>query len=230
MSDDWSPLEPAQHDAQLAALHRLLGAGSRVLDLGAGSGRVSSPLTDDGHDVLAIERDALAIEAMSPAATRVLHADFLEGATYRDVPGPFDAAFCLGNTWLEVVETLDALALARRVRELLTPHGFFALDCFVYETWQDVAAGNWQAGVSEDGTAQLVWGEGDAIIAWRTGADVDEERWELHDRDRPVRLWDLGSLQLLAHAAGFSDPEVRADDHLIILRPTIRDGDAPENS
>ncbi|MEM8834449.1 MAG: class I SAM-dependent methyltransferase [Planctomycetota bacterium] len=230
MNDDWSPLEPEQHDAQLAAVRTLLPDRARVLDLGAGNGRMASPLARDGHDVIAFERDARAIDALSAAPIRAIHADFLDQHAWSALPDPFDAALCLGNTWLEVTDALDALTLARRVRTRLAPGGFFAIDCFVYETWRDVAEGNWQEGLSEDGSAQLVWGEGDAIIAWRTGDAVDPESWGLGASDRPVRLWDLGALRLLAHAAGFSDPEIRAGDHLILLRPAIGAPHPPENS
>ena len=73
--------------------------------------------------------------------------------------------------------------------------------------WDDVAEGAWVTGVSEDGSWQMIWASGDAVIALRRDDRVDPDDWEIREDDRLLRLWSAGELALLAEASGWGTPE-----------------------
>ena len=223
--DDLFPLDPSEHVAQLRALLNELTPGARVLDLGAGLGRIAIPLAEAGHDVLAIDTDATAIHAAAEATTdldtpvRPRVADFTSpDAELAHPAGPTDAAVCLGHTLMLLHDVRIAEALLRRVAQTLSPGGALFIDDFPPDIWADVAEGNWQAGMTEDRSMQLVWAPGDNVIAIRTGAGVDDDADEPTESDRLLRLWSMGQLRQLAAAAGFSDPEAIEGAYLLVLR------------
>lgn len=230
-TDDWFPLEPEEHERQLAGLLRRLGQpAKRVMDIGAGSGRIALPLADAGHLVLAVDRDPCAVEACGGRGPRLTArlGDALAPAADLTLPfesGPgracgYDAALCLGNTFALFHEPHAAVGLMRRLRGVVRPQsegGFFAIDDMCGALWREVAEGNWQNGVSEDGRMQLVWGEADNVLAIRHGGSVDPECWRVREPDRPVRLWSMGDLALLCEASGWNPPLRAPADHLIVF-------------
>lgn len=219
-ANDWFPLEDHEHEAQAAALLRLLSPGpARVLDLGAGGGRMAVPLSRAGHAVTAVDTDEHALACCRRADPRIvtMHTDFASpGAPF--APGAFDAALCLGHTLMQLVDPLRALQAARNARRALAPSGVMLIDDLFTPVWRDVAEGLWTNGVSEDGRWQLVWQPGDAVIALRRGDRVDPEDWSVREDDTLLRLWTRGELALLAHGAGFLPPEDLPGEHLILLR------------
>ena len=116
---------------KLAAGH--LNEGERLIELGAGTGRITHPLVRDGFDVVAVDRSASMLEGLQrrfkrPAQrerVRVLEADM------RDLPiaarhaklviAPFNALMHL-YTWQ------DLLACFKEVHRVLQPRGLFAFD------------------------------------------------------------------------------------------------------
>ena len=223
MSDGWTPLSDEEHESQIAALLEIVrarGGSARVLDLGAGDGRTASPLAGAGCDVVCVDTDPHAIGALRARGLAAHAWDFLSDDPAPFEGGKFDLIVCLGNTFCLVHDVDDACALLGRLRAWLAPGGVFAIDDIVSDTWRDVASGNWQEGVSEDGDMQLVWAEGENIVALRTGERVDESSWSLTEADAPMRLWTMGELVLLARACGFSRPETVAGGCLIVLTVT----------
>jgi ubiquinone/menaquinone biosynthesis C-methylase UbiE len=115
-------------------LARSLGAGLQVLELGAGTGRITLPLATDGHRVTAVDR-------MQPMLDR-LQAKLAEqpvlGHRVEPVLGDItalplaDAAFDLViapfNVLMHLYRWQDLLACFREVRRVLVPGGTFALD------------------------------------------------------------------------------------------------------
>jgi SAM-dependent methyltransferase len=209
-SDEWFPLEPEEHEAQVHAVLSLLGpAPKRVIDLGAGGGRLAGPLVRAGHEVLAIDSDPDAIaecERLGACARRADLRDpeaslgFGDGATA-------DAAILLGGTLMEFVDPLEAVALLRRMRAVVRPAGWLAVDGSLVEVWDDVGEGAWATGVSEDGRWQMIWAPGDSVVALRREGRVDPDDWEIREDDRLLRLWSRGDLALLAEASGWGAPE-----------------------
>lgn len=208
-ADEWFPLEPEEHEAQVHAALSLLGpTPARVIDLGAGGARLARPLVEAGHRVLAIDRDPEAVEACRDAGAETRLADLLNADAplgFRD--GPADAALLLGGTLMEFVDPLEAASLLRRVRAAVRSGGWLAIDGSLTEVWDDVGEGAWATGVSEDGAWQLIWAPGDAVVALRRGDRVDPDDWEIGADDRLLRLWSRGALVLLAEASGWGRPE-----------------------
>lgn len=207
--DDWFPLDQDEHDAQVHAVLALLGGeGKRVLDLGAGGGRLARPLVEHGHSVLCIDRDEAALAACAAAGAQTRRADLLDPDADLSFPdAPADAALLLGGTLMEITDTVEALRVFQRVRVSVRPGGWLALDGSLLEVWDDVAEGRWVSGVSEDGAWQMIWAEGDAVIALRRGDGVDPDEWEIREEDRTLRLWSRGALALLCESAGWGAPE-----------------------
>ncbi len=223
--DDWFPLDEEDHHAQVAGLLAMLGQTppprppKRVLDIGCGDGRVMMPLKRAGHEVAGIDVDSRAVEACVAKGLNARRGNVLEPGCDLTVNGAApDAAVCLGHTFMLFVDPVATLGMLHRVRAAMAPGGWFAVDAFCEPLWNEVAEGYWQSGLAEDGSSQLVWSPGDNVLAFRGEADIDESSWEVRASDRPVRLWSMGELRLLAHGAGFGEPEVRRTDGLIVMR------------
>lgn len=228
LADD-EPLDPQQAEAQLAGLIKLLGAAPRnVLDLGCGRGRTILPLAAQGHHCIGIDRDPDAVRACAEAAsqqsvTLELHElDFLDiralQNTLRD--RQFDAILCLGNTFMTIVDVDRAADCVCALRAMLRDSSsMVVLDDIPGENWPEVAEGFWQNGISEDGSAQMVWARDDAVFTIRTDPAIDPDAVDLRANDTLLRLWTMGDLTLLARLAGLSAPDVQSQPGLLILRP-----------
>ncbi len=223
--DATMPLEPEEHAAQLEGLSALIAGGDRVIDVGAGLGRIAIPLAERGCDVLAIDTEEswlVGVEQATsdlpnPVLTR--QADVLDITTDLAHPrGRAHAVLILGNTLALFHDPIACAELFARLRGVMTPDGVLLVDHLHSVVWREVREGYWQEGVSEDGDLQMVWSPGDAVIAFRQGPDVDTARETVDDRDAPMRLWSWGALRLLARASGFSDPEAMLDRHLVAFR------------
>ena len=216
------PLEPHEHEAQRSGLlARLAGAPRRVLDLGCGGGRMLLPLVAAGHRVVGLDRDPVALDCLArrleaAGGSAELHRGELESPDTWPA-GPFDAVVCLGHTFMLLVDERDAVACLRGARERLAPGGWLALDDLPGMLWPVVAAGDWPAGLSEDGEAQMTWASRDAVFAVRTGEAIDPDRGEPGPADERCRLWTDGSLRLAAWLAGFPDPEPCPAQGLFLL-------------
>jgi len=111
-----------------------LGNAGRILELGAGSGRVTIPLARDGHAVVAVDQmppmlDRLRQRAakLAPAVAGRITALSGELCTFT-APGPFPLAIAAFNV-LEHLYTRGELdACLRRVAAHLAPGGAFAFD------------------------------------------------------------------------------------------------------
>ncbi len=217
-SEDWFPLSEDEHSAQLAGLGGLLGAGARVLDLGAGDGRIAVPLAEAGHRVVAIDSDpeACTLLAGSGAGIEVLEQDFL-GRNWAPPDGVFDCVLCLGHTFMQAHEIGAAVDLLGTLRASVRAGGVFVIDDIPGSLWPEIAEGNWQEGVSEDGGSQLIWAEDDNVFALRSGDDVDPGDWSVRESDARFRLWTLGELELLSRVSGWGTPRRMHESHLIAL-------------
>lgn len=218
LQDDLQPLDPREGTAQLAQVRALVAPSARVVDLGAGSGRIARPLAQAGCEVLAVESDPSALA--NGAWTRErgiepLEEDALQtGATWF-TRGPFDAALCLGNTLSLFLRNEQLELLFARIASALRSGGLLLIDDFPIWGWEAVDAGEWPSGISEDAEAQLIWVPGEPIFAFRRGAEVDPDSDHPLPGERLLRLWSLSELTLLAREHGLSAPLHRPEGLLI---------------
>jgi SAM-dependent methyltransferase len=104
----------ANPSAWVARFFHLITAGGRVLDLAAGSGRHSLYLAQQGFSVLAVDRDAGALELLtqskSDLAIQIEQLD-LEGSTWplADRSGLFDAVVVTNYLYRPYLELLPDL-------------------------------------------------------------------------------------------------------------------------
>ncbi len=105
--------EPAR-GADLALLARCRGA---VLDVGAGPGRLTRALQDEGVECLGVDVAPVAVEVARLAGTYVLHASVYDAVL--DGTGWSTVLLADGNVGIGG----DAVALLRRCRDLLLPGG-----------------------------------------------------------------------------------------------------------
>ena len=217
--DDWNPVDDRTHAEQVQILKDLLGEpGKRALDIGAGDGRIARELLSLGHSVTAVESDPRAVEQLRAIdGVDVIHASMFED--FLPDGACFDCALLLGHTLLLVHEPEQAVALLRRLRAATSAGGLLVIDPDCEGTWRDIAEGNWQEGVSEDGQWQLVWGEGDNTVALRRGEQVDPDDWTIRPPDRVLRLWTLGELRLLASATGWAEVRQRGAGVITMVNP-----------
>lgn len=219
------PLDPEEHRAQLEGLARLLPERSRVIDIGAGLGRLAIPLAEAGHDVLAIDTEADWLAGVRGATSDLEHpvrthrADALDpDADLAHPEGPADAVLILGNTLALFHDSLACADLFARLRPHLSEGGALYIDHLHTVVWREVREGYWQEGLSEGGDLQLAWDAGDCVVALRHEGDDRFGRDGLAPGDTPLRLWSWGALRLLARAGGFSDPQPLPEHHLVRFR------------
>lgn len=124
------------------ALAKRLGAGLQVLELGAGTGRITLPLAQDGHRITALDR----MPSMLAQLQRKLEAPGPGGRapdpalTHRVEPvlgdicempiadARYDLVIAPFNVLMHLYRWQDLLACFREVRRVLMPGGYFALD------------------------------------------------------------------------------------------------------
>ncbi|MFD8599670.1 class I SAM-dependent methyltransferase [Kitasatospora sp. NPDC059646] len=108
-------------DGEARLADALLARGARVLDAGAGMGRVTAALLRRGHDVVAIEPD----EALVRQARETYPGLPIDERDILDLgpdDGPFDLVVCVGNVMLYLAEGTERDAL-RAMRAVLGGNG-----------------------------------------------------------------------------------------------------------
>jgi SAM-dependent methyltransferase len=111
----------ADVDGEARLADAIAPRGARILDAGAGMGRVAAALAARGHDVVAVEPDAALVEQ-----SRRTYPDLpvvpLDILGLGDEHGPFDVIVCVGNVMIFLAEGTE-VAVLTRLRELLAPGG-----------------------------------------------------------------------------------------------------------
>ncbi len=123
------PEEATAEDAAFLWKHLGLAAGSRVLDVPCGAGRLTRPLARRGCSMSGVDISSDFLDAArEDGATERGPIDFRQ-ADMRDLPrdGAFDAAFCFGNSF-GYLDDAGNEAFLHAVSRALRPGGRFALD------------------------------------------------------------------------------------------------------
>ncbi len=142
-------------------LYRELAAGGRVLELGAGTGRVAVALADAGCDVVALEHSA-AMRAVAGPRCEAAGARLVDG-DMRDfrLPGeaPFDLVVCALSSFCHLPDRAAQLGALRAVAAHLAPDGRLVLDLPALD------AGDWEEGARP---LQAEWTRRNADGQWVT--------------------------------------------------------------
>ena len=106
-----------------------LPAGSRLLDVPCGNGRLSFELTARGYEVTGVDFSHEFIQEARSRATRKQLKISFEERDMRDLPWTdhFDGIFCFGNSFGYLDDAGNAEFL-KSVAKALKPHGCFVLD------------------------------------------------------------------------------------------------------
>jgi ubiquinone/menaquinone biosynthesis C-methylase UbiE len=107
--------------------------GTTILEIGAGTGRVSCPLAEDGHRVIALDRMPAMLERLREKLEGTPHADrvsVMEG-DMRDLPladASVDLVLAPFNGLMHLYTHHDLLSCLREVHRVLASGGVFAFD------------------------------------------------------------------------------------------------------
>ena len=220
---DWLPMEEAQSKLQIKSILELLGDSQKsVIDVGCGDGRILLPLTVAGHRVTGIDINPHAISSCSmKLAKACLDATLIDGDVLDVISNceRADAIVICGQTLMLFADIEDAIELLSSCRERLSENGIIIIDDLPNDLWGELTKGRWMEGINEEGTMQLVWAKNDACFAIREGEAVQSNHWELTKQDKPLRLWTMGSLRLIAKCTALSAPEVQTEGAVLIMRP-----------
>lgn len=119
---------------QLAKQRLRTSASPRILELGAGSGRVTIPLARDGNEVVGVDqmrpmldRLRLRTKKLAPSVAARIHTTLGDLCTF-SVPGAFPLAIAAFNVLEHLYTRVELDACLRRVAAHLAPGGVFAFD------------------------------------------------------------------------------------------------------
>lgn len=187
----------------------LIWPGARVLDLGAGVGRIADPLVEFGHEVVAVDGSA---DMLAHVRLARPHHARIEGL---DLGERFDVVLLASH----LVNTPDAglrRALLTTARRHLADGGWFLLQWHPPEWLDRLCPGAAEAGAIGGISSRL------EVHAYRQGlldatVSYSDGRHSWAHRFRALRL-DRGQMAAELSAAGLElDPEEPAPDWLIAL-------------
>jgi len=123
------PPEATHGDTEFLWKHLRLAAGTRVLDVACGAGRLTLPLAQRGCVLTGIDISQEFLDAAGAAAADSGLPVELRRADMRDLPAGanFGAAFCFGNSF-GYLEDSGNEAVIEAVAKALAPGGRFAID------------------------------------------------------------------------------------------------------
>ncbi len=203
--EDFAVYDQEDSEAQLSGVLGMFESGHRVVDLGAGRGRIALPLAEHGVEVLAVDQDESALmhrKWSEHANLRIAHEDFLASSASWMETESMDGVICLGNTLNLISDPLLMRNLFHRAAGTLSIGGSFLIDDF--PVWgPDLIRTQWPLGISPDRTQQVVWASGGESFAYRTGSDVDSDRRHPKPGERLLRAWTMAEFEIMARESGF---------------------------
>jgi SAM-dependent methyltransferase len=136
IGDAWAPIYDALtppldiRSPMIRFLVEMLSPGHRLLEFGAGTGRVALALTAAGFDVTGIEISPRMIDVLrskpGAAAVRIIEGNFARVRSSEK----FDAVVCVYNTLYSLLTQEEQLEALRRAEEYLLPGGRLVVEGF----------------------------------------------------------------------------------------------------
>lgn len=207
--DDWyGELSTAEEISEMVSSLMTLAACEkpRILELGAGTGRLALPLVKAGALVVALDGSAVMLGQMdtklAPGARRpvAVGADMallpLRGAT-------INGAFVAYNTFFNLDTAMDQQRCLHDVARVLSPGGFFAIEAFTPATdHDDTAPSLTRSPVSTSDRAVFVASQVDRSAQQIRGTHLDLGPHGLRLRPWRVRYLTPDQLDHMAASAG----------------------------
>jgi len=200
--DDWYPAADSTDDA--VATLTLLGGGGPVLDLGAGTGRLSIPLGQGACEVWALDNSPRMLARLQAkagsSAIRIVEADMARFELPADAPH-FSLVFAAFNTLFLLPDRTVQQECLRSVAAVLRPGGRLVLDLFVPPRH-----------LAETGQLELTSLAADGLVlrAFRRGREpgvIEGQHVEITEAGIRLRPWRLATcspaeVDEMADAAG----------------------------
>ncbi len=204
-------------------VHQYGQHGGQLLEIGCGSGRITFPLAEKGFKVLGVDSSQDSLKRLSKRLEsrpdlvpklRTLHADFLSETCALD--SKFDQVV-LGNVSINSFWEKDAaIALLKRVKNLLKPNGVFCFGTFADDSVSNIANYKGQVLMTPYKDAKeiqrIMWiamkFDLESQLRFQTNflEALPEEKNDVlgHLSVIKERIWSLSTLTPLLQATGFS--------------------------
>ena len=136
-------------DQHLELLQPILGESGRLLDVGAGTGRLSVPIAERGHQVSAVEPSSgmlarLAVKARKASVERrmrVFECCMQDVQAHHGVPADHDAAICVFSTLHHLTDMQALRGALLRMRDSVRQGGSVLLGVHPPDVFQAFAVG-----------------------------------------------------------------------------------------
>ena len=128
-------------DRTLSYIYKLVPKTAKILDLGAGTGRLSIPLVDCGHRVTAIELSShMAAELAEKAEIAQSRVEILNQSIhdYRPTTAEFDLALCVFTVLNHLTDDDMLRGLADNLSFALKPGGYFLCELAAKELFRPI--------------------------------------------------------------------------------------------
>jgi SAM-dependent methyltransferase len=202
------PIDPAQTEREIAFITRWLPQPdyTTVLDLCCGPGRHARPLARRGYRVTGVDRNAAALAVAAAESSNgivYLQRDMRE---LESLPGSFDAAVCLWQSFGYYDAATNAEILAQIARKL-KPGGRFILDIYqrdFFERNQGTRSFE-RGGASVTETKRM---DRDRLIVrldYAARGEVDQFEWQLFRPEEICQLAEQCGFRSLNVCAGFDE-------------------------
>lgn len=184
-------------DTTVRVIGELVPAGSRIVEFGAGTGRMALPLAAQGYRVTAVEPSAPMLEVLRAAGTPVRCVQ--RAMQLYDGKGRFDLALCVFTVVVYLLDEAALHAALQAAHDSLRPGGRLLIDVPTPELFHDrrVRRRNLQRSVR-------VQPLGDGLYDYRERVRWLGEGGPATYVDRfTIRCWRLPQVLAAAAAAGF---------------------------
>ena len=116
------------------AIKRNKVTGNKVLDVGAGTGKIAIPLAKEGYEVTALDLSKRMLAKLKEKAGDIKIGYKVSDIVNFNIDKRFDVVVMLGNSVNETKNDEKVYKIFKKVRSLLNPGGIFVFDLHCYLT------------------------------------------------------------------------------------------------